>query len=129
MNELIRKIAQKVTVDYQRLSIVSNPDGVLAQDAVRNLLYQQQGIEVVTGSRSAEGRSQGENLRLRTHFELTYKSQPGKRFLYVTSSPDTILADMKQEAFVCDFNVADVFPLFADKSLLRNQSFEMLDEL
>ena len=119
MNKLINKIAQKVTVDYQRLSIVSNPDGVLTQDAVRNLLYQQQGIEVVIGS----------NLRLRTHFELKYKSQPEKRFLYVCSSPDTLLADMKQEALVCDFNVGDVFPLFADKSLLRNQSFETLDEL
>ena len=98
MNELIRKIAQKVTVDYQRLSIVSNPDGVLTQDAVCNLLYQQQDIEVVTGS----------NLRLRTHFELTYKSQPGKRFLYVTSALDTVLSDMKKEAFVCDFNVGKI---------------------
>lgn len=118
-SQLIRKIVQKVTVDYQRLSIVSNPDGVLTQDAVRNLLYQQQGIEVVIGS----------NLRLRTHFELTYKSQPEKRFLYVCSSTETLLADMRQEAFVCNFNVADAFPLFADKSLLRNQSFETLDEL
>lgn len=56
MNELIRRIAQKVTVDYQRLSIVSNPDGVLTQDVVRNLLNQQHGIEAVAGS----------NLRLRT---------------------------------------------------------------
>lgn len=119
MNKLIKRIAAKVTVDYQRLSIVSNPDGLLTQEAVCHLLYQMYGIEVVIGS----------NLQLRIHYELEYKQFTDVRYLYVTENMKTILPDMRKEAYTCEFIVADVFPLFADKSLLFGQSFDVLDEL
>ena len=119
MNALIKRLASKVTVDYQRLSIVSNPDGLLTQDVVRSLLYQQYGIEVVTGS----------NLKLRIHYELEYKQQQTARYIYITNSIESILPDMRQEAYLCKFNVGDVFPLFTDKSLLQGKPFEVLTEL
>lgn len=118
MNELIKRIASKVSVDYLRLSIVSNPDGLLTQEAVRTLLYQQHEIEVITGT----------NLQLRIHFELKYK-QDTCHYLYVTNNIDTILPDMRREAFICNFSASDAFPLFADKSLLCSQPFEVLSEL
>ena len=119
MSKLIKKIAQKITVDYYRLSIVENPDGFLTQDAVRHLLIQECGIEVVVGS----------NLQLRIQYELHYKSDPEKRYLYVCTNRNALLADMKREAYLCSFSVSDVFPLFADKTLVRKQPYEVLDIL
>ena len=71
MNDLIKRLAAKVAVDYQRLSIVSNPDGLLCQEVVCSLLYQQHGLEVVTGS----------NLHLRLHYELEYKRQDTTHYI------------------------------------------------
>ena len=102
MNALIKRIAEKVTVDFTPLSIVSNPDGLLMQAPVRSLLYQQHGIKVVTGT----------NLQLRIHYELEYKKHRDCNYLYVSESIGTVLPDMRREAYVCDFSVADVFPLF-----------------
>ena len=119
MSKLIWKIAQKVTVDYCRLSVVKSQDGFLAQDVVRNLLSQELGVEVILGSQ----------LRQRIHFELQYKQNDGRRFLYVCHDTDGLLPDMRQEAYVTAFSIADVFPLFADKSLLRRQPFVVLEML
>jgi len=118
-HKLIKKVAQKVTAEYCRLSIVENPDGFLTQEVVCSLLLNECGIEVVHGS----------NLQLRIHFELEYKSHPDKRYLYVTNSIGTLLADMKRNAIISDFSISDVFPLFADKTLIRQQSFEVLEAL
>lgn len=119
MNRLIAKIAKKVAADYCRLSIVENPDGFLTSPVVRRLLCQEQGLEVVMGS----------NLQLRIHFELHYKQEPKNRFLYICQNTASLLPDMVQEANVCHFDVSDVFPLFADKSLINRQDFEVLNRL
>ena len=119
MNKLIKKVAQKIAVDYCNLSIVENPDGFLTQDAVCRLLNQECGIQVVSGS----------NLQLRIHYELHFKDNLQNKFLYICKSRDSILSDMKQSAYVTEFSISDVFPLFADKSLLRKQTYEVLDVL
>ena len=118
-SNLIKRIAAKVMVDYQRLSIVNNPDGLLTQEAVRSLLFQNYGVEVIVGS----------NLQLRIHFELIFKVNSDRRFLYVSEDTTSILPDMRQQAYVCTFNISDAFPLFADKSLLHGLPFEVLDKL
>lgn len=118
MNELIRKIVDKTTVGYRRLSIVENADGFLLQDRVRTQL-REAGWEVVSGS----------NLQLRIHYELCYKAAADKRFIYVSSSIGTLVADMRREANVCTFSVSDVFPLFADKPLIRKMPYEVLETL
>lgn len=117
MNKLIKKVAQKVAVDYCNLSIVENSDGFLTQDAVCRLLNQECGIQVVSGT----------NLQLRIHYELHFKDNPQNKFVYVCKSKESVLPDMKQSAYVTEFSISDVFPLFADKTLLRKQSFEVLD--
>ena len=116
MNALVQQIAKRTTVDYCRLSIVSNPDGCLTNAIVRSLLQAEQGIDVVSGS----------NLALRLHFELHYKEGGEKRYIYVTQSPETILPDMRLEAHCCTFTISDLFPLFAEKALLRRQPIEVL---
>lgn len=119
MDKLIDKIVRKITVDYCRLSIVGNQDGFLTRDDVRRLIYQHSGIEVVAGS----------NLQLRIHYELEYKSHPDARYIYVSQSIETLLVDMRQSAYLIKFSISDLFPMFADKSLLRKQDYEVIDKL
>lgn len=119
MNKLIKKVAQKIAVDYCRLSIVENPDGFLTQDAVCRLLRQECGIEVVSGT----------NLQLRIHYELQYKEHSDGRYVFVCNSISSILPDMKRGAYVTNFSISDVFPLFADKALLKTLPFDALDML
>lgn len=119
MSILLDKVVQKITVDYCRLSIVGNQDRFLTQESVRTLLLREYGIETVVGS----------NLQLRIHFELEYKSHLDAKYIYVCESMDALLDDMRQEAYCCYFSISDVFPLFADKPLLRKQSCDVLEKL
>lgn len=119
MSKLIKKVAQKIAVEYCNLSIVENPDGFLTQDAVCRLLRQECGIEVVAGT----------NLQLRIHYELQYKEHPDRRYVYVCNSVSSVLMDMKRSAHVTNFSISDVFPLFADKALLKTLPFDVLDIL
>ena len=116
MQRLIRKIAERIAADYTRLSIVSNPDGVLTNPVVQSHLLSECGLNVVVGSQ----------LQLRIHYELIYKASKNDRFVYVCPNTDTLLPDMVQEARVTDFSIGQLFPLFADKNLLQQLSFEEL---
>ena len=116
MQRLIRKIAERIAADYARLSIVSNPDGLLTNPVVQSHLLSECGLNVVVGSQ----------LQLRIHYELIYKASENDRFVYVCPNTDTLLPDMVQEARITDFGIGQLFPLFADKNLLRQLSFEEL---
>ena len=116
MQRLIRKIAERITAEYTRLSIVSNPDGVLTNPVVQSHLLSEWGLKVIVGSQ----------LQLRIHYELIYKVSQTDRFVYVCPNTDTLLPDMVQEARVTDFSIGQLFPLFADKSILQQLSFEEL---
>jgi len=118
-DELIQQIAEKVTVSYTRLSIVSNPGGLLASSVVRQKLLEQERITVVAGS----------NLQLRVHFELTYKHDHEGRYVYVCEDTDSILPDMREDAYITSFSVTDLLPLFANKPLLRRQPYEVVARL
>lgn len=113
---LIHKAVQKVAVDYCRLSIVRNPDGFLARPEVVYALNRDFGLQVV----------KGDNLALRIHYELDYKRQTAGRFLYLCDDLAHLVPDMAAAAFVTDFDVSDLFPLFAYKDILRGLSLEVL---
>lgn len=118
-SRLITKITKMVTVDYCRLTFVENPDGFLLNDDVCRLLRQEQKIKVVKGSQ----------LVLRLHYELHYKQEIDAKYVYICDDADAILPDMRQEGVKLIFSISDVFPLFADKSLVRKQDMEVLEEL
>lgn len=118
-SKLIQKVVQRITVDYCRLSFVRNTDGFLSNVDVCTLLSQECHVEVVKGSQ----------LLLRLHFELEFKARKGERFVYVCDQTDTLLPDMLQEGKVLDFSISDLFPLFADKSLIRKQPLQVLEWL
>lgn len=116
MAQLIQKISKKIAVDYRRLSIISNPDGFLEVDSVRRALYKESGLTVVSGT----------NLYLRVHFETVYKSTESERFVYICYNTASLVPDMLNEAYFNEFTVADLFPLFADKSVLFGLSLAEL---
>ena len=116
MQRLLRQIAKRITADYTRLSIVSNPDGLLANPVVQSHLLSECGLNIIVGSQ----------LQLRIHYELIYKASENGRFVYVCPNIDTLLPDMAQEAKITDFSIGQLFPLFADKNLLQQLSFKEL---
>ena len=118
-SKLIQQVVKRITVDYCRLTFVRNTDGFLNNVDVCTLLNQECRIEVVRGSQ----------LQLRLHYELEYKSRPDERFVYVCQQTDTLLPDMQKEGKVLDFSVSDLFPLFADKALIRRQPLQVLEWL
>lgn len=117
MKALVQSIANRISVDYCRLSIVNNPDGCLTNAKVCSLLRAEHGIEVVTGS----------NLALRLHYELHFKRDKDGRYIYVTQSSEAILPDIMQSAHICSFTMSDLLPLFADRALLRKQPLEVIN--
>jgi len=118
-SKLIQQVAQRITVDYCCLTFVRNTDGFLTNVDVCTLLSQECHVEVVRGSQ----------LLLRLHFELEFKARKEERFVYVCEQTDTLLPDMLQEGKVLDFSISDLFPLFADKSLIRKQPIQVLEWL
>lgn len=116
---LFNSIAQRLVVDYCRLSIVGNKDGFLTKDDVCSLLSKAAGAVVVVGS----------NLMLRIHYEQVYKHSTEGHYIYVCENTKTLLADMRRDAYIVDFAITDMFPLFADKALLRNQPVVVLSRI
>lgn len=119
MGAFYRKIADKISVPYKRLSIVRNPDGFLSQPGVQRALTAETGIIFVSGS----------PLSLRLHFELAFKAAVEARFCYLCDSPEEILPDIKKEAHVASFAITDLFPTFADKATIRQQPADVLEAL
>lgn len=118
-SRLIDKIAKMVTVDYCRLTFVETTDGLLLNDDVCCLLRQELDIEIVKGGQ----------LALRIHYELHYKQNPSKKYAYICNDVDSLLPDMRREGVKLIFSISDAFPLFADKSLVRKQTIEVLEIL
>ena len=118
-SKLIQQVAKRITVDYCRLTFVRNTDGFLNDVEVCTLLSQECQVEVVRGTQ----------LQLRLHYELEYKSRPEERFVYVCQQTDTLLPDMLKDGKVLDFSISDLFPLFADKALVRRQPLQVLEWL
>lgn len=119
MQAFCRHIASRITVAYKRLSIVKNPDGFLLCPSLQSALKQVCGIEVVAGS----------ELQLRLHFELNYRQNPDARYCYLCEDPSSVLVDMRQEAFLCTFSIADLFPNFVDRQSLKYQKPDVLAAL
>jgi len=119
MSAFYRRIADKISVQYKRLSIVRNPDGFLSQPGVQRALTAESGIIFVSGS----------PLSLRLHFELAYKAAAETRFCYLCDTPEEILPDIREEAFVASFAITDLFPTFADKATIRQQPADVLEAL
>ena len=118
-DKLIQQVAKRITVEYCRLTFVRNTDGFLNDVEVCTLLSQDCQVEVVRGSQ----------LQLRLHYELEYKSSPDEKFVYICQQTDTLLPDMLKEGKVMDFSISDLFPLFADKALVRRQPLQVLEWL
>lgn len=119
MSAFYRDIAGRIGVSYKRLSIVRNLDGFLLDSAVQRALTTESGVIFVSGS----------PLSLRFHFELQYKVAQDTRFCYICEQPELLLPDIRSEAFVTTFAVADLFPNIQDRKTLSAQSPSVLEAL
>ena len=119
MSAFYRRIADKISVPYKRLSIVRNPDGFLSDPGVQRALTAETGVIFVSGS----------PLSLRLHFELAYKAATEARFCYLCDTPEEFLPDIREEAYVVSFVITDLFPTFADKATIRQQPADVLEAL
>lgn len=119
MSAFYRKIAEKISVPYKRLSIVRNPDGFLMEPSVQRALTAETGILFVTGS----------PFELRLHFELSFKEAPDTRFCYICENPSLLLPDIRREAWTGSFSVTDLFPNVMDRQTLLKQPASMLEAL
>lgn len=121
-SQFIEKIVQRITVAGCPLTLVSNPDGLLTLDTMRNLLYADYGIELVAGSQ----------LDLRLHFETERREHPERRYVYICQHPESLLPDMKAAGIMLRFNIGDLFPMFQNKTALNRlcqTSPQLLDRL
>lgn len=119
MSAFYRKIAEKISVPYKRLSIVRNPDGFLSEPSVQRTLTAETGILFVSGS----------PFELRLHFELSYKEAPETRFCYLCNNSSLLLPDIRREAWTGTFSIADLFPNVMDRQTLSWQSASTLEAL
>ena len=63
-----QKIVSRITVPYNSITVVKNPDGFLATDAVVSWLLQTENVRVVSGSQ----------LAIRVDYELHGKASEDK---------------------------------------------------
>lgn len=119
MQKFLDAIVSRISVPYKRLSIIRNPDGFLADRTVQQAIGKEFGICFVTGS----------SIELRCHFELTYKLDRNVQYCYLCDNPAELLPDIRGEAFCETFNVADLFPNFMDKQVLKGLKVDVLEHL
>lgn len=119
MSVFYRKIAEKISVPYKRLSIVRNPDGFLTEPSVQRALTAETGILFVSGT----------PFKLRLHFELSFLAAPETRFCYLCDNPSMLLPDIRREAWSGVFYITDLFPNVMNRQTLLKQSATTLEAL
>lgn len=119
MSAFYKEIAGKISVPYKRLSIVRNPDGFLSELSVQRALAAEAGILFVSGT----------PIQLRFHFETAFADAPETRFCYLCDNPALLLPDIRDEAYLATFSVADLFPNISDKKALSSHPASVLEAL
>lgn len=112
-----QKIVSRITVPYNSITVVKNPDGFLATDAVVSWLLQTENVRVVSGSQ----------LAIRVDYELHGKASEDK-IVYLCNQPDSLLPDMRRLPQIT-FSLSDLFPLLPDKQSLSSLAIPELELL
>lgn len=118
-SELLQDIANNLSHSFQRVVIVSDPDGLLVTDAVRSQLAQILGFPVV----------EAEGISLRVHYELNIRRNPAAKVCYVGRSAQQVLWDIERDSRRVRISIADFFPNFADRQTLATLDFNTLAAL
>lgn len=97
MDKFVETILSKITKEGYALSIVQNTDGFLSRVDTQQVFQLEANVTLLPGS----------GLDLRVHYERWFKGS-GERFCYIVTDINEILPDIKNNAFICEFEVADV---------------------
>lgn len=119
MSEMLRYIAEKIERTSRRTVLVSDPDGLLAKPEVCARLAEVIERRVLRSS----------GLRLRVDYELWVRPNPDAKVCYVVDDIETVMPDIRSQAWQTTISITELFPNFADKNTLKNQSFEVLSNL
>lgn len=118
MSELITEILGSIRRGFHPLTIVSNPDWVLAREDVLQELKRESSAEVVAGSA----------IQLRVHYELNLRRNPEHSAIYILTTGD-MLPDITTKANNVRFKIAELFPNFVDKETISRQPLDILSKL
>lgn len=119
MDRFVETILQKITRPGYDLSIVKNTDGFLSRVDTQDVFIKEANVTLLPGS----------PLALRVHYERWYKGS-GQRFCYIVNDLSEVLPDIKEDAFCCEFCVADVLWGYDRTELLRwNPPYSVLQHL
>lgn len=118
-SELLQEIADSI-IDYtHRVVIVSDPDRLLAINAVRSQLEKLTGYTVV----------EADGLELRVHYELRVRRNPETRIIYIRHTSTPVLSDISRNSKIAKISIANFFPNYTDKKLLSTLDFDILSTL
>lgn len=119
MDRFVETILQKITRQGYNLSIVKNTDGFLSRVDTQDVFINEANVTLLHDS----------PLALRVHYERWYKGS-GQRFCYIVNDLSEVLPDIKDEAFCCEFCVADVLWGYDRTELIRwNPPYSVLRQL
>jgi len=105
-NSFINHIATIFGAYSKPLLLVRNPDDFLKKEEVQKALLEK-GIRIFDQ----------DGIQLRIDFELKYKQNPTNT-IYLISSLDGLLEDIKAAAVYIDFQLSDYFPEYHAKTIL-----------
>lgn len=112
MDDMIRKIEEKLTGEGKRLSVVCNPDGFLKRPDTQQEVLKACGLLLLPISSS---------LELRIRYELTDKDS-NERVCYILDSMNDILPDIaKSLHFAHTFAITDLLPACNEAELRMAQ--------
>lgn len=119
MSELLQEISDRLTYISAPVLLMSDPDGLLSAEAVRNKLSTLIGMPVVEAA----------GLQLRVHYELNIRRNPDARVCYICKSPHRVLWDIERHSRTVKISVAELFPNFVDRETLASLDFATLDKI
>lgn len=120
MDSLLKSIIEVVTRAEHRLSVISCPDGFLQREDTIHAFADQAGITVLHYSQ----------LELRVWYETEFIDSGNKRFIIILDSTQSLLADIRNNAFVSEFKTRDLLLTYNQQAIdLGKMNYQMMAHL
>lgn len=120
MDSLLNSIISKVTRPYNRLSVISCPDGFLCREDTIRAFAEQADITVLCFNQ----------LELRVWYETEYKASNDRKYIVVVDNTNKLVADIRLDAYVTEFNTRDLLMTYHQQAIdLKQMNYQMMAHL